>query len=365
MRWRALTLVMWLVVLAGAIGLWVARRAPSKSDDVAAGTPAQSLPTAAARASEGPSSAEASTASSAPSATATLAEPATPASAAASALPRAVHTEPVGVHVPLDAKVVIAFDRPVEPGSVTVTVDPPAEGKQSFRDAQTLVLAPVAWHDGKTHHVKVEGRGVEPATFQFTTLAPPPARIEPGAGSKITFTFDDGAADVAHVATLLDLLKKEAISAIFFPTGYWAETHPRLTERMKNDGHRVCNHTYSHANLRSPSLSDDAIRKEIIKGAGAGTCTLFRPPMRAYDERVERIVAELGYTLYLWDIDSRDWEGLPAEDMVNRVLRRARPGAVVLFHMHAKETLEALKTLIPRLRKAGYVFRDPEDSPAP
>jgi peptidoglycan/xylan/chitin deacetylase (PgdA/CDA1 family) len=267
------------------------------------------------------------------------------------------------VHVALDAKLTVRFDRPLSPDKLTLSIDPPAAGKPSWPDPQTFVFEPASWHDGKRHTVRIESPGVEPVTFQFTTLAPPPARVEPGGGARITLTFDDGASDASHVTRLLDLLEKEDIDAIFFPTGYWAETHPRLIERIRRDGHRVCNHTYSHPRL--PQLADDAVRKEIAKGAGAGTCPLFRPPMRAYDPRIERIVAEMGYTMYLWDIDSRDWEGLPAEDMVHRILKRARPGAVVLFHMHAAETLKALPALIPRLRKAGYVLRDPPDAGAP
>ncbi|MBK8259001.1 MAG: polysaccharide deacetylase family protein [Polyangiaceae bacterium] len=154
--------------------------------------------------------------------------------------------------------------------------------------------------------------------------------------------------------------------AIFFPTGKWAETHPRLVERMVSEGHRICNHTYSHPNLKAPNLSDADVIREIKMGAGAGQCSLFRPPMRATDARVERIVRELGYMLYLWDIDSRDWEGIPAEDMVNRVLRRAYPGAVVLFHLHAPETPKALPILIKKLRKAGYVIGEGDgDAGAP
>lgn len=280
-------------------------------------------------------------------------------------LARATSTEPTGVHVPLDAKLTIRFDRPVDPDGQTLTIDPPVTGARTWPDPQTLVFTPSTWHDGKRHHIKLEGPGIEPLTHHFTTLAPPPARIEPGNGGKITLTFDDGATRPAQVSELLDILEKESVKAIFFPTGYWAQTHPRLIERMLRDGHRVCNHTYSHQNLRLPNLSDDTIRKEITKGAGAGTCTLFRPPMRAYDPRVERIVAELGYTMYLWDIDSRDWEDLPAEDMVHRILKRARPGAVVLFHMQPAETLKAVPVVISRLKKAGYVFHDPEDAGAP
>ncbi len=285
--------------------------------------------------------------------------------APAGLLARATSTEPGGVHVALDAKLVVHFDRPVAPEGVTVTVEPPIEGKPSWPDPQTLVFTPPTWHEGKRHHVQVAGPGIEPVAFQFSTLAPPPARIEPGGGSRITLTFDDGASRPAQVSEMLDILEKEGVQAIFFPTGHWAETHPRLIERMVRDGHRVCNHTYSHQNLRLPNLSEATIRKEIAKGAGAGTCKLFRPPMRAFDPRVERIVADMGYTMYLWDVDSRDWEDLPADDMVNRILKRARPGSVVLFHMHAAETLKALPVVIKRLKKAGYVLRDPEDAGAP
>lgn len=277
-------------------------------------------------------------------------------------LPRVTKAEPEGVHVALHVPVVVRFDRAPAQEGVTLAIEPPVKGKVVWRDPVTLVFEPETWAPGKAHHIKIEGRGVQPLRFRFVSLAPPPARIEPGKGERVTLTFDDGAKNPAQVTALLDLLAKEKVEAIFFPTGYWAETHPKLVERMVRDGHRVCNHTYSHPDLRSAGLSDDAVRREIARGAGAGTCGLFRPPMRATDARVERIVAEMGYTLYLWDVDSRDWEGLPAEDMTNRVLARVRPGSVVLFHMHGAAMLESVAAVIPRLRKAGYVFRDPPSS---
>lgn len=281
------------------------------------------------------------------------------------ALARVTTSEPSGVHVALDAKLVVQFDGPPPQDGLTLTIDPPAEGKRTWQDAQTLVFEPVRWAPGKAIHVKLQGPGLEPAALKFVTLAPPPARVEPGKGERLTLTFDDGAKNPAQVTALLDLLQKEKVQAIFFPTGYWADTHPKLVERMWRDRHRVCNHTYSHPDLRQARLSDDAIRKEISKGAGAGKCQLFRPPMRATDARVERIVAEMGYTMYLWDVDSRDWEGLPAEDLVNRVLARVKPGSVVLFHMHGAAMLQAVTALIPRLRKAGYVLRDEPTPTAP
>lgn len=274
---------------------------------------------------------------------------------------RVVETAPSGVRVALDAPVVVRFDR-AGPAEVKLVLDPPAEGQIAWPAPDTLTFSPARWAEGKTYHARVEAPSLAaPAAFEFRSLVPPPEHIEPGRGERLTLTFDDGADRPAQVVALLDLLQKEDVQAIFFPIGRWAENNPKLIERMVADGHRVCNHTYSHQNLRLPQLTDGEIRAEIARGAGAGTCPLLRPPLKAFDPRSEKIIASMGYTLYLWDIDSRDWEGAPAEDIVNLVLAKAHPGAVVLFHMHAEATLAALPLLLPRLKKAGYRLREPKD----
>ena len=103
----------------------------------------------------------------------------------------------------------------------------------------------------------------------------------------------------------------------------------------------MCNHTYSHPDLRR--LSDSAVASEIQRGVSVN-CDLFRPPYGAMDRtgRVAGAAAALGYRIQLWDVDTRDWAGTPA-DMMDAMIR-AR-GGVVLFHMHGIHTLEALQTL--------------------
>lgn len=291
---------------------------------------------------------------------------AAPPTSTASPPARVTETQPSGVRVALDRPLIVRFDRAPDPAGVTLLLEPPAEGKVTWPAPDTLTFTPARWAEGKPYHARIAGPALAaPATFEFRSLVPAPERIEPGRGQRLVLTFDDGADRASQVTALLDLLQKEQIQAIFFPIGKWAESNARLIERMRGDGHRVCNHTYSHQNLRLPQLSDDEIRSEIARGAGAGTCPLLRPPLKAFDPRSERLIAEMGYTIYLWDIDSRDWEGAPAEDIINLVLAKAHPGAVVLFHMHAEATLAALPVLLPKLRKAGYVFRDPEDGGAP
>ncbi|MCA9642073.1 MAG: polysaccharide deacetylase family protein, partial [Myxococcales bacterium] len=118
----------------------------------------------------------------------------------------------------------------------------------------------------------------------------------------------------------------------------------------------------THPNLASRRISDRGLRQEIEKGAGFGRCKLFRPPMMAHDERSDRVAAELGLSVFLWDIDTRDWEEIPADEIYNRVLRAVEPGSVVLFHLQARRTLRALRGLLPRLVKEGYVLSwDPRD----
>jgi peptidoglycan/xylan/chitin deacetylase (PgdA/CDA1 family) len=106
-------------------------------------------------------------------------------------------------------------------------------------------------------------------------------------------------------------------------------------------GHRVCNHTYSHADLTK--LADAAVRREIAGGVSAG-CNLFRPPYGALDGsgRIVRTANALGYQVQLWDVDTRDWAGTPADAMVTMV--RAR-GGVVLMHMHGAHTVQAIRDL--------------------
>jgi peptidoglycan/xylan/chitin deacetylase (PgdA/CDA1 family) len=177
------------------------------------------------------------------------------------------------------------------------------------------------------------------------------ASVTPGGGSKIVLTFDDTGA----MGEILDILARYDAKAVFFPWGRWANSVPHLIQRAGDEGHPVCNHTYSHANLAA--LAAPAIRSEIAGGA-VGSCNLLRPPYAGLNSLVNSIAAEMGYEIYMWDIDSRDWARPYAggdREILNTVLAQAFPGAVVLMHMYAPGTLAALPAMIERLQDAGYV----------
>jgi peptidoglycan/xylan/chitin deacetylase (PgdA/CDA1 family) len=71
---------------------------------------------------------------------------------------------------------------------------------------------------------------------------------------------------------------------------------------------------------------------------------------------VDSIAASLGYSIYMWDIDPRDWAGTSVSYITSTILNNAHPGAVVILHMHAYNTMAALPGIIEGLQDAGYVL---------
>ena len=179
------------------------------------------------------------------------------------------------------------------------------------------------------------------AVFIPAGRAAPVPNALPGHSEVLTLSFDDcGSAD--QIQAVVDSLAAVHRHGLFFITGQCRDHFPWLVDTLLAAGHQVCNHTYSHPDLRR--LSAAAIRWEIGHGVMAG-CPYFRPPFGAWDGprgRIARIAAEYGLVPLLWDVDSRDWAGAPATSIAT--LARAR-GSVILLHLHGASTPEAIRLI--------------------
>lgn len=170
---------------------------------------------------------------------------------------------------------------------------------------------------------------------------------------KVVFTFDDfGSA--TQINRLLQILSDLQVRAVFFIQGEWAVNHSDLVTRIHDAGHIIGDHTYTHADLLT--LTDDQIRAEI--GGIKGTKWL-RPPQGRYNDRIRQIVADMGYCIKYWSIDSDDWQGTTSLDMSRKILRQLHSGAVILFHIHGEHTAETLPELIQEIRARGYELPAP------
>lgn len=165
---------------------------------------------------------------------------------------------------------------------------------------------------------------------------------------RVLLTFDDYGTPET-IGGILDVLREQNVKAAFFLRGDWAKQHPDLVKDIADSGHWVANHSYSHPHLTK--LSDEQLRQEIQKGPAA---KLMRPPFGAYNNRVRRIAAELGFKIAFWTIDSWDWKGISTSEIQHNVLSGLHAGACVLLHLNAPHTLEALPGLINKIRERGY-----------
>jgi peptidoglycan/xylan/chitin deacetylase (PgdA/CDA1 family) len=122
-------------------------------------------------------------------------------------------------------------------------------------------------------------------------------------------SYDDGPSD--YTAALLDFLKSTGTKATFAVVGSRVYERPELVQRMKDEGHEIVVHTWSHPALATVSteriIAEVKWTEEAIKAAVGLTPKFMRPPRGDYDDRVRNIVTQLGYKILLWDRDTFDW----------------------------------------------------------
>lgn len=183
--------------------------------------------------------------------------------------------------------------------------------------------------------------------------------------SSVALTFDISWGENT-AEPILDILKKENIHATFFLSSPWAEKHQDLVKRIHEDGHEIGSHGNRHIDLNT--LSPNEIKKElltaqnVLENITGQKIGLLRTPNGAYDNSVIQISHQLGYQVIQWSVDSLDWKRPGPAAVVNNVINGIRPGmgvkpgAIILFHASdsAPDTIEALPTVIQRLKEKGY-----------
>lgn len=163
---------------------------------------------------------------------------------------------------------------------------------------------------------------------------------------------------------IVQILKRTRTPATFCLGGYWMETHPDATRALARDPlFELGNHSYLHPHmtrLNAAQMARELLRTQDIQYALTGhQGTWFRPPYGEYNPLLIQTAAHLGLRSLTWSIVSGDPDPhVTAPRMVQAVLARARPGAIVIMHVNGRgwHTAQALPRLIPALRARGYTF---------
>lgn len=172
----------------------------------------------------------------------------------------------------------------------------------------------------------------------------------------VALTYDDGPNPV-YTEKLLKVLAEEDVPATFFLMGKQVELYPEIVKEIRNEGHMIGNHTYSHINVCNTSREQvfEEIKKtnELIFQSCGSYPELFRPPFGC--ER-KGLSEELAMFFVFWNIDTRDWHVQNTSAIVNRILKNVKDGDIILMHDAYDTTVEATKTVIPKLKEMGYTF---------
>ncbi|WP_283449962.1 polysaccharide deacetylase family protein [Streptomyces sp. G-G2] len=171
---------------------------------------------------------------------------------------------------------------------------------------------------------------------------------------------------------LISTLRELKVPSTVFMTGRWAEEYPDQAKAIGTDPtFEIANHSYSHHAFKSPcyglpALDAAAARADVdrafeaFRTAGAvNTVPYFRFPGGCYDDEALRTLSTAKVTAVQWDVVSGDAFAKDADPVAEQVLAGVKPGSVVVMHCTrsaAPVTEEAVRKIVPELRKRGYRF---------
>ena len=192
------------------------------------------------------------------------------------------------------------------------------------------------------------------------------------AGKRIALTYDDGP-NPAYTPELLELLARHNAHATFFQIGKWVEREPALAREVKDAGHAVGNHTFTHPTL--PLCSSKRVKEELRRCQGASEAagieyskvdgaSLMRCPWGRRRPGTIRAAKEAGFMPVQWSITGWDWaERKSAQNIADRCLK-AHEGDVILLHdgvpteprVDRSKSVYATRQVLEQLGAQGYEF---------
>jgi peptidoglycan/xylan/chitin deacetylase (PgdA/CDA1 family) len=185
----------------------------------------------------------------------------------------------------------------------------------------------------------------------------------PLADREVVLTFDDGPRP-PFTTKVLETLAAECVKATFFIIGQMAEAYPAELRKLRDDGHTIGTHSYTHPTYFD-AISRDRAELEIEIGMASAAVALgdrnevapfFRYPGLGRTMASEDHLAKRGMMAWSADVLADDWKRVSARDIVNRAITRleARGKGILLLHDIHPATVVALPTLLRTLKEHGF-----------
>jgi len=210
---------------------------------------------------------------------------------------------------------------------------------------------PSARSSAQTGPTQVMGRSPQPA---IARSAGPDIVHGSRTRHEVALTFH-GAGDHSLTQQILRDCAAHDAHITVFAVGQWLSGAPSLGQRILADGHELGNHTWSHQQM--PTLSLSAAQDEIKRGADAlrkatgSAGWWFRPSGTPHSTATIRAAASRsGYQRCIsYDVDPQDYRDPGSALVVSRTLAKVRPGSIVSLHLGHLGTVAALPQILAGL----------------
>lgn len=186
----------------------------------------------------------------------------------------------------------------------------------------------------------------------------------------IYLTFDDGPGGKV-TEDVLDILKKEGVTATFFLIGNQIKGQENLVKRLKNEGHSIGLHSMSHNKNKLYSsnkvfLEEMLEARKVINEVTGETSNILRFPFGCNNNgyKLKKDLVDLlhenNLKIYDWNVDSTDGANHTASP--STYIRKAKSDKnPVILLMHCgftnKNSVKALPEIISYYKSNGYEFK--------
>lgn len=188
--------------------------------------------------------------------------------------------------------------------------------------------------------------------------AGPDVKHGPRDSRQVALTFH-GAGDPQMVRRMIAALEPSGSKITVLAIGSWLAQNPRVAKELRDAGHELGNHTWSHQDMLG--LSKAQVTTEVDRAAAeldrltGSIGRWFRPsgtPRSDADIRTAAVKAGYGACL-LYDVDPLDYKDPGPAAVERRFAAQVRPGSIVSLHLGHEGTLAAMPTLLTTLKKKG------------
>lgn len=174
---------------------------------------------------------------------------------------------------------------------------------------------------------------------------------------KVALTFD-AAWGSDKTLKIVEILQNAGIKGTFFLVGFWIEQNKDKVKAISDAGFDIGTHSNTHPKMSS--LSQAKMTEELKTSISKITeitnkpVKFFRAPFGDYSDQVLTIAGSLGLKTIQWDVDTLDWKGISANEILERVKTSVKNGSIILCHNNSDHILEALPLMISYLKSQGY-----------